>query len=189
MPYREPLLKSSFSINNIGETIYNKILELKPSLVVEFGVLNGYSSHSMIQALGELGGQRTLVSVDLFEDYPYNCCSQKQYKANLSELVERLPSVSHKVIKLDILANLHDLAELYSAPDLLFVDISNDGDKLLKISHYFDCPILFEGGSIDRDSVQWMIDYKRTPIRSIIQKGLNYNVIDSRFPSLSLANA
>lgn len=189
MPYQEPRLQSSFAINNLGETIYNKTLELNPALVVEFGALHGYSTHSLIQALGELGGQRTLVSVDLFEDYPYNNCTQQQYGSNLSALIECLPSVSHVVIKSDIISNLPELSRLYPSPDLLFVDISNDGGKLIKICEYYNCPIMFEGGTSERDSVQWMIDYGMKPISSIRQKGINFTVIDERFPSLSLTNA
>ena len=44
---------------------------------------------------------------------------------------------------------------------------------------------MFEGGSEERDNVEWMIKYNATPINSIKEQ-TNYQLLDSNFPSLSI---
>jgi hypothetical protein len=74
--------------------------------------------------------------------------------------------------------------------DLLHVDISNDGNTIVELS--IKCfnqlkqgkHILFEGGSIERDNVDWMIKYNKQPINTI-KSIINYTVIDKKFPSIS----
>ena len=69
--YIEPDIKSSYNKHNIGKTIYNIIFEKKPDNILEFGVLHGYSTICIGQALRDIG-HGTLTSYDLFEEYPYN---------------------------------------------------------------------------------------------------------------------
>ena len=68
--YTNPEIESSYRENNIGETLYNKVLELKPNKIVEFGCLYGYSTVAMALALKELG-QGKIYCYDLFEEYEY----------------------------------------------------------------------------------------------------------------------
>lgn len=44
MTYTNPDIESSYRENNLGKTIYETILELKPNTVIEFGCLYGYST-------------------------------------------------------------------------------------------------------------------------------------------------
>ena len=69
--YTEPDVKSSYTENNIGKTIYDIVYNKKPNRVLEFGALNGYSTVCIGQALRDVG-YGTLVSYDLFEDYDQN---------------------------------------------------------------------------------------------------------------------
>ena len=74
--------------------------------------------------------------------------------------------------------------------DLLHVDISNNGNTLVELS--IKCfnqlkqgkHILFEGGSIERDNVEWMVRYNKQPINSI-KSLINYNILSEKFPSIS----
>jgi hypothetical protein len=47
--------------------------------------------------------------------------------------------------------------------------------------------ILFEGGSIERDNVEWMKKYNKQPINSI-KSFIQYEVISDKFPSISKLN-
>ena len=71
--------------------------------------------------------------------------------------------------------------------DLMHLDISNTGDTILKT--YNSLPegsiVMFEGGSDERDNIEWMKKYNATPINSI-KNIINYQVIDNNFPSLSI---
>ena len=60
--------------------MYNK----KPNRVLEFGALNGYSTVCIGQALRDVG-YGTLVSYDLFEDYPYNNSNYKDVLTTIRE--------------------------------------------------------------------------------------------------------
>jgi len=188
MNYCSPSIQSSFAVNNLGESLYNKIVELNPKNVLELGVLHGYSSHVFLQALGILGGPRTLVSVDLFEDYEYNKSDINTYTSNLIGIKKSAANVVHHVKKIDILQDIHCLEEDFIDADLVFIDISNDGNNLLMILEQCQCPVLFEGGSEERDQVPWMIKYHRTPISSIKKCGYTFSLVDSRYPSLSFCD-
>ena len=64
--YNEPLVESSFSESNIGATIFNYTLKLKPTVILEVGALNGYSSLCFIQALKTLNSIHSkLITIDL----------------------------------------------------------------------------------------------------------------------------
>jgi len=73
----------------------------------------------------------------------------------------------------------------------MHLDISNTGDTILETFNKLKDKIekgsivLFEGGSEERDNVEWMVKYKATPINSI-KPQTNYQLINSTFPSLSV---
>ena len=75
--------------------------------------------------------------------------------------------------------------------DLMHLDISNTGDTILETYNILKDKIakgsvvLFEGGSEERDNVEWMIKYKATPMLSI-QNKTNYKIINPNFPSISV---
>lgn len=177
--YSNPEIESSYRKNNIGETLYNKILELKPNIIIEFGCLYGYSTVAMAMALKQLGRGK-IKCYDLWEDYQYKHSTIQQTienikNYNLEEYVDFIQLDYHKWL-------------LNPEPfDLMHLDISNTGDIILKT--YNSLPkgsvVIFEGGSEERDKIEWMIKYKATPITSIKEK-INYQIINSNFPSLSI---
>ena len=44
--------------------------------------------------------------------------------------------------------------------------------------------MIFEGGSIERDNIDWMKKYNKVPINSI-KNTINYEVLNQNFPSVS----
>lgn len=177
--YINPDIESSYRENNIGETLYNKVLELKPNKIVEFGCLYGYSTVAMALALKELG-QGKIYCYDLFEEYKYKHSTIQQTienvkKYKLEEYVEFIQMDYH-----EWLLNPEEF-------DLMHLDISNTGDVILKTYNALpkNSIVMFEGGSEERDNIEWMKKYNATPINSVKNK-TNYQVLNSNFPSLSI---
>ena len=46
-------------------------------------------------------------------------------------------------------------------------------------------PIFFEGGTQERDKVEWMIEYDKREMYPLKDE-LSYDIVDSRFPGLSV---
>jgi hypothetical protein len=190
----EPKVQSSFLQNKLGESIYSVILLFKPTYVIELGALGGYSSLCILQALTHIGRHSTLRSFDLFEDYPHNCVSLEKYRSNLALHAHLFDPdiVEHDVVKTDIMRSIRAILSSAEPDDsetvLLFVDISNTAQNLSEIflHNINNYPILFEGGTKERDSVQWMTKYKKVPIKNLKELGFNYSVVDHMFPGLSL---
>lgn len=185
---------SSYSQNNIGEIIYNTILAFPPGIAVELGVLQGYSTYHIASAFKFLDLQNTILDAyDLWDDYPYNhgdleSVQRMLYLSDLSRFV--------KLYKEDAFLVPDNYRD--KSIDFLHIDISNTGDIFNymiekwtpKLRH---CGILvFEGGSEERDKVDWMIKYNKKPIRPEINsnKIFNENYIYGTyeiFPSLTIA--
>lgn len=169
-------IRSSYAENNLGRVIYNQVISCKPSLCVEIGVLDGYSSFHIASALKFLEEKGVLKnpileSYDLFDDYKYNHGNMKSVKKFLTELnLEKY----FKLFKADAFT-VHERYEDYSVP-FLHVDISNDGNVLSRIIEKWnskiakDGIIVFEGGSKERDEIEWMKKYNKKSIREEIKK-------------------
>ena len=177
--YINPEIDSSYRVNNIGKTLYNTVLTLQPTKIIEFGCLYGYSTVSMALALKELGHGK-IKCYDLWEDYQYKHSTIQQTienikKYELEEYVEFIQMAYYQW-----LSNPEEF-------DLMHLDISNTGDTILKTYESLpkDAVVLFEGGSEERDNIEWMKKYNATPINSIKSK-VNYHLLDSNFPSLSI---
>jgi predicted O-methyltransferase YrrM len=181
--YKNPSVESSYRQNNLGKTLYDLVLKFKPKKIIDFGVLHGYSTISMAQALRDLGKGK-IVGYDLFEDYPYN----HAVMTNTQQTIDKL-----------MLGNIITLKkkELYAwlkQPEkfnLMHLDVSNNGQI---VSDVFDSIkdqiksgsiLIFEGGTKERDKVNWMKKFNKPAIYPL-KKTLNYQIIDSRFPGLSI---
>ncbi len=178
-------IKSSYVENDIGTSLYEKVLEIKPKIIVEFGVLYGYSTVHMALALRELGAGK-IKAYDLWEDYAYNHCKMEDTFNNL-KIYEVDSFVELKKL------NFFDWLEETEPFDLLHLDISNDGaiiESLFdKVKAQIDSGsvIIFEGGTAERDEIGWMKKYNKVPIENA-KKKTGYEIINSKFPGLSLIN-
>jgi hypothetical protein len=74
---------------------------------------------------------------------------------------------------------------------LFHLDISNDGGlvelALTQLAPFVErgSIVLFEGGSKERDKVDWMVQYGKRPINPVF-KQFGAKILDPRFPSLSI---
>jgi len=174
--YKNPEIESSYHANDLGKTLYDKVREIKPDLVIDFGVLNGYSTVCIAQALRDNGKGKVKV-YDLFEKYEHNA-------SKFNVLVKNLKK--HNLLEyVDIeVKNFFDWIKNPEKFDLLHLDISNTGDiiDLLYDNIKDNGVVLFEGGSETRDRVGWMIMYNKKPINKSRAK---FKVINNAFPSIS----
>tara|TARA_B100000579_G_C22838356_1_gene860063 strand:- start:673 stop:1224 length:552 start_codon:yes stop_codon:yes gene_type:complete len=177
--YKAPDVESSYKKNNLGKDIYDTVIELNPKVIVEFGILHGYSTLAMSQALKDLNNNGKIISYDLFENY--------KYKHGTMEEVTKLLEANDLQDFVELrYGNLYEWIEKPDECDLLHIDIANDGDIISLVADKFnDTHILFEGGSEDRDSEWWMKEYKRTHMYPLKEK-LNYEILNSNWPSISL---
>lgn len=182
--YKQPEVYSSYAENNLGKTLYDAVLEYKPKKIIDFGVLEGYSTISMAQALRDLSNGGKVIAYDLFEDYPYRHSAMSKTKENINKYnLSEFVTLKRK--------NFYDWIKNPEDFDLMHLDISNDGE-IIKLAYnnlkkYLDkgSVLIFEGGTKDRDQVEWMIKYNKTPIYPL-KKEIGYKILDERFPGLAI---
>ena len=177
--YIEPKIESSYQKNNLGYTIYKTILELKPKIVVDFGILYGYSTIAIAQALKDLDQGGKVIGYDLFEDYEYKNAVESVVKKNIDEY-----DVSNFVE-----LKYGDFYKWIDNPDdfdLLHLDISNTGNIIdLAVKKLPNKDIIFEGGSKERDEEEWVEKYNKSKMNPLKSK-IGYEILNSSWPSISM---
>lgn len=179
--YVKPSIESSYEPNDLGRTLYDKIIELKPKIVIDFGVLHGYSTVAMAQAMRDLHNGGKILAWDMFNKYPYKHAVKEKLEKQIK---------SHKLTPyVEVMdMNFFDWIKNPSEFDVLHLDISNDGDVIDLLWEKFKDTgktIFFEGGSLRRDKVGWMTMYNKKPIN---KSKAQFTVIDHLFPSISKLN-
>lgn len=173
--YINPDVESSYKYNNIGKSLYDQVLWEKPDVIIDFGVLEGYSTIALAYGCKENGKGRVKV-YDLFEDYEFNHSKFDRLIRNLKE---------HGVMDyVDIeKRNFFDWIKKPEEFDMLHLDISNTGDIIDLLDGLQEKgTVLFEGGSEQRDKAGWMMKFNKKPIN---QTKMKFEVINPKFPSLS----
>jgi len=149
---------------NMGEHIYNAIMDIKPNKVREFGTQKGYVTLTILQAFRDLGRGK-LESYDIVQ--------------------EHLEFIKEQIVDLDIDDNVSinfdqiDFYEWIKEPedyDLLIVDVNND-KSVVDILGNLRKPIIFEGGSQERD---------RMTNRNCNGSKVKYDLLTEEFPSFSI---
>ena len=175
-------IKSSYSKNNLYRELYSYVLGRNPKIVIEFGCLEGYSTVTIAKALSQLKNEGKLKAYDLWDNY--------EYKAGNKELV--IENLEKNHVRSFVELGDRDFYDFLKNPepfDLLHLDISNDGDIVEKAIEALypqlekGSNIIFEGGSEERDSEEWMVKYNKRPINSI---KYNYTLLTDKWPSISL---
>ncbi len=159
-------MRSSYIQNNYDDVFFAIMRAFQPINCVELGVLDGFSSYHIARGL-VANGRGILNSYDLFDDYKYKHGDREE----VSRLLQGLPVNLHKK---DAYAVSDEYPE--ASVDLLHVDISNNGDTFDKIMEQWDPKlvqggiILFEGGTQERDEIEWMVKFGFRPIKPAIEQ-------------------
>ena len=173
-------IKSSYKTNSYNKVFQSICFALNPKKIVEFGILEGYSLDCFV----EYAKNALIEANDLFDDFPYNAADYRfitgKYNNN--------PNVSINK------KNFYDSVDDYEddSIDILHIDIANNGDVFeFAIKNYLSKVrgvMMLEGGSVYRDSVDWMIKYQKPMIRPILQKysdSVRIDVLED-YPSITL---
>lgn len=181
----DPPWYSSYEKNNYGDFFYSLMRLYQPEKVVELGTKAGFSAYHIARGL-KANGKGSLDCYDLWENYQFNSVPQSTAQENLKEFKDL---ISFK------LANVIGVEREYQTVDILHVDLSNEGGILEKIVPYWIGKIrqviVIEGGSAERDRVQWMIKLRKIPIRKWLQDfssqhgDIEYFTIEP-FPSVTI---
>jgi predicted O-methyltransferase YrrM len=156
-------------------TLYSIILDIKPKTIIEYGTEHGGTAIVMGLALKELYEMEQhkgmIYTYDTFE------VQSKGEIGSCPNYNVALSNVAHYGLQDFIKVERGDFFEFCSNPkkefDFLYFDIDNDGDKVLEM--YEGCKnnidqgsiVLFEGGSVTRDNVPWMITKNKTKINDV----------------------
>jgi len=153
-------VQSSYIDRGYGSLFYALVRTLRPRQCVEIGIFQGLSLLSAAAALRD-NGAGAIAGYDLFDDYPYRHADQSQ--------------VARQVVAsgLEAWTSLHraDAAavhEHWESVDYLHVDVSNTGDTYRQVFAQWSGKvrqvIVLEGGSRERDNVDWMLQYRKPAI-------------------------
>lgn len=159
--------------NDYGRRFFALVEAFRPAVCVECGILDGYSCLSIAQGIkhnhliNQVKGH--LDTYDLFEAYPWKhgekvVVEQRLKDAEVSDYVT--------VKKGDAFEVWQNYAD--GGVHFLHVDISNTGEILRRTLELWDPKIrvggviAFEGGTEERDQVEWMAKYQKESIFLIL---------------------
>lgn len=182
-------MRTSYKQNDFGEIFYRLVRSYKPETVVELGILDGYSTLHIAKGI-QMNDSGRLWGYDLWDDYDYKHGDMEQVYEMLRE-----EGVSSYVtlMKGDAFEVHEEWADEYI--DFLHVDISNDGKVIREIMELWHPKvsgiIVFEGGSEERDNVEWMDLYDKESIVEELRtnKLINDNYVYytyKEFPSMTI---
>jgi len=172
-------MKSSYRLNSYSD-IFKSLCELyKPKSILEIGILDGYSLKSFVE---NVPVETDIVAIDLFEMYKF----RNSEKSKIEKKFKKNKNVT--ILQEDF----YEFYKVSSDFDLVHIDISNDGDIYeFAIKNYFPITnkaLILEGGSQERDSVEWMVKYNKREINPFLKQiSHTYSVeITEEFPSLTI---
>lgn len=183
--WENPPWHSSYEENNYGELFYALMRIYKPAIVIELGTKAGYSAYHIARGL-KANGKGHLYCYDLWEKYPYRSVPKSVAEKNLKKFKDIVSLTLRDTIGVE---------KKHKIVDILHIDISNDGEKLEKtVPAWIDKVrqlIIIEGSSDERDKLDWMIKYKKIPIKKWLeefsrrQSHIEYLTIKP-FPSITI---
>jgi len=172
-------MKSSYNNNLSYQELLESIIFLKkPKKIIEFGILEGFSLKIFAQ-----NEDCQIEAYDIFNKFNGNGA-----KENIRELFKSYPNV--KINYGDFYKKHIEIED--NSLDILHIDIANNGDVYkFAIDNYLkklkkDGLMILEGGSRERDSVDWMIKYKKEKINPYLKSlNLDYKTF-GKIPSITL---
>ena len=161
MTFTNPEIESSYQQSAMGKVLYDAVIEQRAKKIIDFGILNGYSTVCMAMAARETGGK--VYAYDMFDDYEFNGPNTSMLQENFSRY-----NVAHLIELKKV--NFHEWLNNIEDFDILHLDISNDGDiisRLCEATKTKSGQVFFEGGSEERDAQDWMLKYNKKPINDL----------------------
>ena len=175
-------MKSSYNNNlTYKELLENITFLIKPKTVIEFGILEGFSLNIFAQEKN-----CRIYAYDIFDEFNGNSAE----KNILSERFKNYQNVN--IDYGDFYKKYNDIEN--NSIDIIHIDIANDGKVYqFAIDNYYEKLkqngiLILEGGSKERDNVEWMLRYNKPTIQPVLQKygdNVRIEVLDD-YPSITL---
>jgi predicted O-methyltransferase YrrM len=140
---------------DFGKTLYDCVLKYKPNRIIEFGPQYGFSTLCFASALSDIG-VGTIKTYDLWEEKNEPDTFSVFNKSEFEKNINLFPEINY-LIEYGT-NNFFDWIDSPEHFDILYIDINNTGDKILKAYHslktYIDngSVILFAGGNEVKDN-------------------------------------
>ncbi len=173
-------MRSSYKKNNYDKVFQTLCFAYNPNLIVEFGILDGYSLDSFVKNSDNC----RIEAYDLFDDFPYNAANEN----DMLKKYEDRHNVS--IMKRDFYKSVSLFRD--NSIDILHIDIANNGETYeFAIENYLPKvkgAMVLEGGSEERDNIDWMKKYEKPKIRPVLKKYSNdvrITVLED-YPSITL---
>ena len=175
---------SSYKNNIDYKEIFSTICFLNnPKKIVEIGILDGYSLKSMAHHVAK---DTEIEAYDIFDEFNGNSANENK----LNSIFETYNNVNIKYGNFYFLADTFDIDSI----DILHIDIANNGQVYeYVLNNYTDKLkkngiIILEGGSVERDDIDWMNKYNKPKIRPVLDKFKSkYNILTmGDIPSITL---
>jgi len=175
-------MKSSYLNNdvNYGDLISAAIFNKNPQNIVEFGILDGFSLKIFVDNFPDAN----INAFDIFDEFNGNCAKK--------DIIEKF--AEYKNVNIEY-GNFYDKYNDLDNIDILHIDIANNGDVIeFLLENYLpklssNGLIIFEGGSEERDNIDWMQKYNKRKIKPILDdlKRMDIEVKTfGRIPSITL---
>ena len=168
---------------NFGDIISAITFLKKPQKIVECGILEGYSLSKFIE---NSSSNTQIVAYDIFDKFNGNHAIKDKIfqQFNMYDNVNIYYGDFYSVYK-----NHND-----KSIDILHIDIANNGDVCeFMFQNYLDKVkdngiVLMEGGSEERDNIEWMIKYNKPKIKPVLKKYCeNYDIKTiGKIPSITI---
>ena len=137
----------------------------KPKTIVECGILEGYSLSKFIE---NSSSNTQIDAYDIFDKFNGN-------HAIKDKILQQFNMYDN--VNIDY-GDFYDVYKKYEdkSIDILHIDIANNGDVYeFMFQNYLNKVkdngiILMEGGSEERDNIEWMIKYNKHKIKPILDK-------------------
>ena len=170
---------------DFGDIISTITFMKNPQKIVECGILEGYSLSKFIE---NSSINTSIDAYDIFDDFNGN----HAIKDKITHLFSPYKNVNINY------GDFYKVLNKYpdNSIDILHIDIANNGDVYEYAFNNYISKIkrsgimLLEGGSKERDNVEWMIKYNKPKIEPVIQKyKQKYDIkVIGNFPSITIVN-
>ena len=172
-------MRSSYNSNLTYKELLESIIFLKnPKKIIEFGILEGFSLEVFASKK-----DCQIEAYDIFDNFNGNRSSR--------DIVEKFEN--HKNVSINYGDFYKKFLEIEdNSIDIIHIDIANNGDVYqFAIENYMkklknNGLLILEGGSEERDEVEWMNKYNKRKIKPYLKSlDLEWKTIGN-FPSITL---
>lgn len=181
---------SSFFKNSYGDLLKSIVISQKPKLVIEYGILFGYSTINILEAM-KFNGFGKLISNDMFDEFPFNHAEEK-ITLKMFDKIENVEIRKSNFYNIGLKYETKSLEDIKKC-DILIIDIGN----MRKTFEFFVnniYPVLktgsmaiLEGGSVERDDCYKLKGYSDESINDYLKTLLGFRFITfNSFPSITI---